>query len=123
MKAGTVARIATVAIGIWLMAAPAVLGYGSPAESVDRVLGPVAGGIAFVAIWPFVQMLRWATIPAGVLLVLAPVLGYPAEAAVNSIGCGLAVVALAFVSGAPEGSFGGGWRVLKDGRRREPAQG
>lgn len=124
MSGGTIARLATIAIALWLEAAPAVLGYaGTVAADVDRLLGPLVGGLAFVAIWPFIQMLRWTTIPVGVLLVAAPVLGYPAEAAVSSIASGVAVIALAFVSGATDRPFGGGWRVIWEGRRRQPAGG
>lgn len=117
------ARSAAVVIGIWLMVAPAVLGYGSPAADVDRILGPVAGGIAFVAIWAVAHPIRWATVPAGALLVAAPVLGYPLEAAVSSILSGLAIIALAFVGGDPSGSYGGGWQAIWKGRRRTYAEG
>lgn len=120
MNARVLARIGTVAVGIWLEVAPAVLSYGTPAADVDRLLGPVAAGLAFVAIWPVVHMLRWATVPVGALLVAAPLLGYPAEAAVSSIASGIAIVALAFVGGVPEDSFGGGWRVVWKGRQASP---
>ncbi|MFP5322616.1 MAG: hypothetical protein ACLGIC_12335 [Acidimicrobiia bacterium] len=124
ITSGRLARIAAVAVGIWLMAAPAVLGYADQrAADVDRILGPVAGGLAFVAIWPFLRMVRWATVPVGIALVAAPLLGYPTDATVNSIACGLAIIGLAFVEGEPEGAFGGGWSVLWKGRRREPLQG
>lgn len=112
------ARIGTVLVGIWLEAAPAVLGYDTPAADVDRLLGPVAGGIAFVAIWAIAHPIRWATVPVGALLVLAPVLGYPLEAAVSSVLSGLVIIALAFVGDDPGGSYGGGWKAIWKGRRR-----
>ena len=118
MSARVLARTGAVVVGIWLEAASAVLGYGTPAANVDRVLGPVAGGIAFVAIWAIAHPIRWATVPAGALLVLAPVLGYPLDAAVSSIASGLAIIALAFVGGDPRGDYGGGWQALWRGRRR-----
>lgn len=121
MSARVFARIGTVLIGIWLEAAPAVLSYGGIAADVDRLLGPIAGSLAFVAIWSVVHMLRWATVPIGVLLVVAPVLGYPAEAAVSSIVSGLAIIGLAFVGGVPDESFGGGWPAVLRGRERRPA--
>lgn len=117
-----VARLATVAIGIWLMAAPAVLSFGGTAENAHRLLGPIAGSLAFVAVWPFVDQVKWATVPVGALLAVSPVLGFPAPATVNAIGCGLAIVALAFTGGRPEGNFGGGWRVLWQGRVRRTAE-
>lgn len=118
MSPRMLARIGAVLVGVWLEAASAVLGYGTPAANVDRVLGPVAGGIAFVAIWAIAHPIRWATVPVGALLVLAPVLGYPLEAAVSSIVSGVAIIALAFVGGDPGGDYGGGWQVLWKGRRR-----
>lgn len=118
MSPRMLARIGAVLVGVWLEAASAVLGYGTPAANVDRVLGPVAGGIAFVAIWAIAHPIRWATVPVGALLVLAPVLGYPLEAAVSSIVSGAALIALAFVGGDPSGDYGGGWQVLWKGRRR-----
>lgn len=121
MSPRMLARIATVAIGVWLEAAPAVLSYGTPAANVDRILGPVAGGIAFVAIWAVAHPIRWVTVPVGALLVLAPVLGYPADAAISSIASGVAIVVLAFAGGEPEGSFGGGWRAIWTGRTRSPS--
>lgn len=121
MSPRIIARLATVAVGIWLEASSAVLSYGGPAADVDRILGPVAGGLAFVAIWAIAHPLRWATVPVGALLVVAPALGYPAAAAVSSVLSGLAIVALAFVGGDPDGAFGGGWSVLWSGRRRRPA--
>lgn len=122
MSSRVLARIGTVLVGIWLEAAPAVLSYGGTAADVDRLLGPIAGSLAFVAIWSVVHMLRWSTVPVGVLLVLAPVLGYPAEAAVSSIVSGLAIIALAFVGGTPDQSFGGGWPAIWRGRERRPAR-
>lgn len=121
MNARLVARSATVGIGVWLEFAPAVLSYGSPASDVDRILGPFAASLAFVSCWAVLHMLRWTTVPIGALLVLAPLLGYPADAAVSSIASGLAVIGLAFVGGEVDGEFGGGWRAIWEGRRRRPA--
>jgi hypothetical protein len=68
-----VARVVAVAAGIWLMAAPAVLGYtDTTAADNDRIVGPIAGALAFVACWQVVSALRWATVPLGAWLVLAP---------------------------------------------------
>lgn len=115
-------RLAATAIGVWLIAAPAVLGYASEtAGDVHRLLGPVAGGAAFIAVWEVVHAVRWVTVPVGVLLVVWPVVGFPAEAAVNSVVSGLAVAALAFAGGPPEGRYGGGWGAVWEDRPRRPA--
>lgn len=121
LDARILARIGAVLLGVWLIAAPAVLGYSGVAADTHRLLGPIAGGTAFVAIAQSIHMLRWLTVPVGLLLVAAPVLGFPAEATVNSIVTGLAITALGFVEREPSRDFGGGWRVLWQGRERRPA--
>ncbi|MDY7105697.1 MAG: hypothetical protein S0880_31315 [Actinomycetota bacterium] len=109
-----IARFVAVAVGIWLMAAPAVLDYGDPAATSDRIAGPVGGGIAFVALWKVARSLRWAVFPVGVWLVIAPVvLGYDDITAwVNSIACGLVFVGTVRFGGVSPDQFGGGWRTI-----------
>jgi hypothetical protein len=80
-------RLLTVAVGIWLMAAPAVLGYaGTPATS-DRIAGPVVAAIGIVAASTVTRGLRWANLAPGLWLVAGPaLLGSPAAALVSSGG-------------------------------------
>lgn len=109
-----IARVVAVVVGVWLMAAPAVLGYGDPAASSDRIAGPIGGGIAFVALWKVVRPLRWGVLPVGAWLVVAPaVLGYDDLTAwANSIACGLVLAcSVRFGRVSPE-EFGGGWRTI-----------
>lgn len=115
MRTDVIARITTVAVAVWLMAAPAVLGYGDPAQSNDRIVGPIAGAFAFVACWEILMAMRWPTVPLGAWLVLAPVaLGYGAtEAWISSIISGLLIVSAAFVGHDVTGDFGGGWRSVR----------
>ena len=44
------ARITSIVVGIWLMAAPAVLGNDDPARAVNLVIGPLAASAANVAL-------------------------------------------------------------------------
>lgn len=113
------ARMVTVAVGVWLMFAPAVLGYSTPAEHVDRIAGPIAAGLAFVALWEVLHTLRWATIPVGVFLVVAPmVFWYSSWAAVaNSVACGLVIAGAGLVRGALAHRYGGGWLAVADPER------
>jgi hypothetical protein len=107
-------RAIAVVVGVWLMAAPAVLDFGDPAASSDRIAGPIGGGLAFVALWRVVRTLRWGVLPVGAWLVVAPaVLGYDDVTAwVNSIVCGLVFVyTVRFGRVSPE-EFGGGWRAV-----------
>lgn len=116
------AQIVNAALGIWLMAAPAVLGYGDPALVNDRIVGPVAATFAIVAWWGVTRPLRWVNLPLGVWLVIAPwLLGYGEVAAIiNSMAVGLVMAACAMVKGTVEHRYGGGWSaVLESGGSHE----
>lgn len=107
-------QIVNALLGLWLMAAPAVLAYGSAAQTNDRIAGPLAVTFAVVAIWEATRSVRWGNLLLGLWLVLAPwVLDYGATAStLNSIIVGVLLAALACVRGSVEHRFGGGWSVL-----------
>lgn len=116
-------RLLSTALGLWLMAAPAALGYGGAAATSDRIAGPVAAALAFVALWEVLRGLRWGEALVGVWLLAAPwALAFPGRAAANSVVVGLALVVLATMGGAVSGRYGGGWRALlgRAPRRRAP---
>jgi hypothetical protein len=104
-------------LGIWLMAAPDVLGYGAPAATSDRIVGPVAASVAVVAMSAVTRGVRWLNLlPGGWLLVAPWLLGYPPAATVNSLVVGLLLIGLAFVRGPVTAWYGGGWAALLPGR-------
>lgn len=104
------ARVLNTMLGVWLMAAPAVLGYGDPAQVVDRILGPLAASFAVVAMGEATRPVRHVNLLIGVLLLLAPwVLGYPGGATANSMLVGAAMMAFSRVRGRVKEEFGGGW--------------
>lgn len=106
-------QLASVVAGIWLMAAPTVLGYGNPAANLDRVLGPTAVAIAIIAVSQVTRSVRWANLPIGVALVALPwILGYPTAALISSTVSGLVICAAAIFPGRIDKQFGGGWREL-----------
>jgi hypothetical protein len=115
-----IARLVAVAAGVWLMFAPAVLGYTGVAENNDRTFGPIGASIAFVAIWEVVRALRWGTLPVGIWLAVAPlVLRYDDVAAVlSSVVAGLVMAGSTFFGGHVDASFGGGWRAVSPARWR-----
>ena len=92
------------------MAAPAVLGYDDPAQANDRIFGPVIATFAVISWWEATRNIRWANIPLGIWLVLAPwILGYgETSALVNSMAVGVVVLGLSFVRGTVTQHFGGG---------------
>ena len=108
-------RAAGSVLGIWLMAAPAVLGYAEPAQTNDRVVGPIVFGSAFIALWQLLRPLRWLELVGGAWLLAAPwVLGYGKVAIINSLVVGVLLIVLAFLGGKISRRFGGGWvSILK----------
>ena len=115
------ARIVNFLLGLWLMAAPALLGYiGTPAEVNDRIVGPLVASIAFVAIWEITRGLRWLNVGLGLWLVVAPFLlgawvqNWSFPATINSVLVGLFVAALSLVPGKRTHGYAGGWRSLLD---------
>jgi hypothetical protein len=113
----------TALLGIWMMAAPAVLGYGGPLATSDRIAGPLAASFAIVALWDVVRALRWVDAPIGIWMILAPlVLGFGGPAAVNGVVVGVIVATLSLVPGRTKEEFGGGWKSLASpGTHRESA--
>lgn len=109
-----IARAVGVTAGVWLMAAPAVLGHaGTPAEISDRTLGPIIAAVSFIAAWGVVRALRWTALPLAAWCVYAPwFLDFPATAAVSNLVVGLALAVTAFTGGGVQRRFGGGWRSL-----------
>lgn len=101
------------ALGIWLMAAPDLLGLGDPAADVLHVLGPIAAAVGFIAASEVTRGLRWVNLLTGLALVITPfVLGYGTVALVVSAVSGLALIGLAFLGAQTHTAFGGGWRSL-----------
>lgn len=108
-----VAQIAAMATGLWLTAAPWILGYGGAAAVSDRVVGPLAVTFAMIALSESTRSVRWANLPLGIWLCMAPwMLGFPAPAAASSLGCGLLISALSVFRGRLTHSLGGRWKAL-----------
>lgn len=108
------AQLINAALGIWLMVAPAVLVYGPPAQTNDRVVGPVIATFAIVACWEATRPVRQWNLPLGAWLLVAPWLfGYAeTQAILNSLAVGALVIGFALVRGTVKGRYGGGWSAL-----------
>lgn len=106
-------RLITVIAGVWLIFAPAVLGYDDPAAANDRLVGPAVAGSAFVAIWGVLRPVRWLAAPFGLWLLVAPfVLAYGAAPTISSVVTGLVVLVTTPPGREDPAQFGGGWRSL-----------
>lgn len=107
------AQVVNVLVGLWLMAAPAVLGYHGLARTSDRIVGPIAATIATIAISEATRPVRWANVACGAWLLLVPwVAGAGTAAAVNSLAVGVVLIACAAVRGRRRQRLGGGWRAV-----------
>ena len=108
------ARFVNAALGVWLMAAPAVLGYsGTAAATNDRIVGPVAASAAIIAMWEATRGLRRVNLLLGAWLIAAPwVLGHPDAAAWNSVLVGVATAAASLVRGRLTHRYAGGWAAV-----------
>lgn len=109
-----IARIITALIGIWLMVAPDILDYGGAARINERIVGPLIAASAIIAATEATRPVRWAGIPLGAWLLLAPwVLAYPDTLTrIGSMVAGVVVILLTLVRGHVHGRFGGGWSSL-----------
>ncbi len=116
------AQSISAALDFWLIAAPAVLGYGGAARTNDRIVGPLIASVALIAVWEVTRPVRWANIPLGLWLILAPwLVGFHGVARPASVVVGALVIACALIHprgvpapavrrrlGEPVGNVGGG---------------
>jgi hypothetical protein len=106
-------QLLNTALGLWLMAAPAVLGYGRPASTNDYIIGPLVATFACIAIWEATRPVRWINLPLGLWLIAAPLLLDTSQAgALNSVLCGIAIAVCSCLGGVVRRRFGGGWTAL-----------
>ena len=106
-------RFVTTAIGVWLMAAPAVLSYGPPMAWSDRIVGPLVATVGIVAMSEVMRALRWVNVVLGLWVLVAPIaLDAPSAAVVNGLVCGPALVGFALVRGGLSHRYAGGWRAV-----------
>ena len=108
------AQAINVLLGLWLMAAPAVLGYADPARTNDHIVGPLVATVAAIALWEVTRPMRWINVALGLWLLVAPwVLGYgEAGVTLHSFAVGAPLALLAPVRGRITQRFGGGWSSL-----------
>ena len=119
------AHVLTTALGFWLMASPAVLGYAGAAATHHYLLGPMVATVAWVACSEATRELRRVNLLLGPALILAPLLiSYDGAAAwVNGVATGTLVGLLAMVRGARRTRMGGGWTVLWRPATRSDSEG
>ena len=112
-------RIINIILGLWLMAAPAALGYVGAARTNDRIAGPLAASCALIAAWEITRALRIVNAMIGIWLLIAPwLLAFSGINVANSTLVGLMLLGCSLTRGHIRHSFGGGWKSLWESRRR-----
>jgi hypothetical protein len=110
---GIAARLMAATLGVWCMAAPAVLGYAGAPATVARIIGPLIATAAIVAINESTRPLRHANLVLGLALAIAaPIAGGGAAAVASGVLTGIAVALLSRVRGTIDHELGGGWRAV-----------
>lgn len=106
-------QVLAAAIGIWLMAAPAILDFGESLSNVYHVLGPVAASFATMAAWDVLRAVRFVNLPIGLGVAAAPlVLGAELPAILAGLVSGPALIGLSLLARASRDRYAGGWRSL-----------
>lgn len=107
--------LGTTALGIWLLAAPAVVGSEGTASSSSRLTGALVITIAVTALAEPVRFLRLANLPAGAWLAVSPLLlsGGTAAGTVATVATGLAIMLLALPRGPVVESYGPAQRFIR----------
>lgn len=109
-------QLAAAAIGLLLMAAPGVLGYGDLPADLHHVIGPLVASVGIVAASPVLRGLRWVNLLLGMVLVaLTAAVPMPAAAGLTSFASGAALLVLSPWRGRIPTSYGGGWRAVLHG--------
>ena len=63
-------HVVTAAPGMWLMAAPSVLGYGPAAWTNEQIVGPLVVALAVIAVWEATLSVRWGNVVLGLWLLV-----------------------------------------------------
>lgn len=107
------ARYASVAVGLWVMASPGILDLGGDERTLAHILGPIVVALSVIALSGVTRALRWAIIVPGIALATFPwLMGFDPAVAMMFAACGVAVALLAFVRGPIDERYGGGWAAL-----------
>lgn len=96
-------------LGVWLLAAPAVLGAHGPAADSDHLVGAVVLTVVATALAEVTRAARFLNVFCGAWLILAPWLltGDSAAARWNDVAVGLALILLGLPRGPVRERYGG----------------
>ena len=95
-------------LGVWLMAAPAVLGSAGAAAANDQLVGALVITFAVIGFGEAARGARWINVPLGAWLLVAPwvLSGVSPSALWSDMVIGAAVILLSWRRGSVKGRFG-----------------
>jgi len=107
--------VATTAIGLWLMGAPAVLGTGKPLMDVVRIAGALTITVSVVSMGEPLRLGRYLLIPVGLALAVAPFVvgGGGTTSLVDAVVSGLLVAGLGLPRGRVQERYAGWDRFVR----------
>jgi uncharacterized membrane protein YfcA len=116
-----IGQLVVVALGIWMMAAPAVVPMSRFGADILRVVGPLVATFAACAAAEHLRALRWWNLPLAIALLLGVVFGAfdGAAATIAVVTTAIAVALLSMRRGRIEHRYGGGWRALLHSTRAQ----
>ena len=108
------AQIISALLGIWLMAAPTILGIEGTAADNHFIVGPLVATLAIIAIFESTRGLRKGNIALGAWLLVSPWLigSEPLTAIIADMVTGALIVGFSMVKGELKEKVGGGWQAL-----------
>lgn len=98
-------------LGIWLMAAPAVLDFSKKISDNAHIVGPLIATLSIISIWECTRNVRYANLLLALWLLAAPwILQYDNSTALwNDYIIAVLIILLSLVKTKRENRFGGGW--------------
>jgi hypothetical protein len=110
-------QLASALFGIWLVVAPAALGYGGSLSTSDRIVGPLVATFALIAASEVMRSVRRVNLVLAGWVFVSPVALGRVEGAGHHFVVAIAVAALSSVRTPARHSCGGGWMSLLRGFR------
>ena len=116
-----VALTASAILGLWLMAAPGILGLDAGARVSHLVAGPIVAALSIIAQSAVVRLVARANVVGGGWLIVAPIVIDHGTWWAESVVVGVLVAVLGLVVRSRSDRFGGGWTSIwtRDDRTRE----
>ena len=104
-------RLLSVAAGLWLLATPALVGYGGVWRTNDSIVGALVLSVGIMAMSDVLRPLRWINVALGGWILLSPIfLERSATAGGHRVFAELLILSTALVRGKTRTRRGGAAR-------------